>query len=1403
MHKALLCLTFAALLGSCSSRSPFAVLTVEDPAGVATSFSTLQVGFARNALQPVKVNKTTFPLSVTVTAARSGRYVLWVEPRDAGGNPLGRGKTEARLRSDGTPTATVRLAKACAADPDCNDALFCTGQESCDEGMCAAAGNPCAANVECATSTCVELGSGDGRCDVMVNHLLCGTGSYCNPTRGCVEGTGCQETSDCADGLVCNGEEQCINLVCAPGLPPSVNDGDICTLDGCDDARTGGGAEAVFHVALASLDGSACTIPNTGPPLTPGVCVSSKNGCSESACGDGVTDFETEECDDGNAVETDTCLSACTIARCGDGHILSNSTEVCDDGNTQSGDGCRGDCRKIEVCGDREPDANETCDDGNTNPADGCDGCQRTTWHARAVIGGSLLATAAGLNLPGGIAVDRAGNLFVADTEGHRIRRLAPDGVITTVAGTGTAGSSGDGGQATSAQLNYPYGVAVDGLGNLFVADSSNNRIRKVAWDTRVITTVAGTGTPGFFGDGGQATSARLYYPQGVAVDGLGNLVVADRSNHRIRRIAAGTGVISTIAGTGTYGFSGDDGPAVLAQLYNPTNAAVDGFGNVFVADHSNYRIRRIAAETGVISTIAGNGTYGFSGDGGLATSAQLRHPSGVVADRLGNLFVADESNHRIRKIAAGTGVISTFAGTGSAGFSGDGGAATSARLNQPRAVAVDGQGNVFVADTENHRVRGITAGTGVISTLAGTGTPTFSGDGGAATSAQLNGPAGMAVDGLGNLFLADLSNHRIRRVSAGTEVISTTAGTGTPGFAGDSGTATSAQLYHPKGVAVDELGNVIVTDSANHRIRKIAAGTGVISTLAGTGTDGFSGDGGAATSAQLYYPSGIAIDGDGNVLVADWANHRVRRIVAATGVISTIAGTGTCGFSGDGDDATNAELCDPSGVAVDDLGNVLIAEYSNHCIREIAVDTWVISTIAGTGTCGNSGDGGVAANAQLCFVSGVAVDGLGNVFVADEFPDIRKIEAGTRLISTIVGTGTEGFSGDGGLATSAQINLFVSGVAVDGLGNVLVADSENNRIRRIAADTGVIITVAGQVAPESMGPAAQARVADPRAVALASGDWLFAGGSSGVLQRLRGSDDMLKAVAGRYPHTPALANLARFRDETFGMIGGVAVDESPGIIFITETNRNRLHAVTIVDPDDENTWTIAPLAGDAAAGAAGFGDGTAASARFRRPTGLFLDTAARTLYVADTDNHVIRAINLTTNTVTTPFGTPETLGFFGDGDLATQALLNEPQALTRCPNGDVFVADTGNHRVRRVNAAGIITTVLGDGTAASSGEGSPAWTFPVEEPRGLMCDAFGNLYVTSTSTVRMLPATDAGVVDGEGPVQSIYGAPPRADFPASISECLTGLFVTPDDHVFVTDSCEGLFVELWREPMP
>ncbi|MCK6685690.1 MAG: hypothetical protein L6R30_25095 [Thermoanaerobaculia bacterium] len=658
-------------------------------------------------------------------------------------------------------------------------------------------------------------------------------------------------------------------------------------------------------------------------------------------------------------------------------------------------------------------------------------------------------AVEAGLYAPWGVVLDASGNIYFTDSTNFRVRKVSvANGLITTVAGNGYRGYSGDGGPASAAELDYPRGLEIDGAGNLYVADFANHRVRKVDARTGIITTVAGAGTSGFSGDGGPASAARLFNPVAVAVTSAGDVYIADRDNHRIRKVAAGSGVISTAAGNGSPGFSGDGGPATEAALANPSAVVTDISGNLYIADTVNQRIRRVDVASGVISTVAGTGVRGFSGDGGPATAATFAVPQGIALDRAGNIFVGDSVNERVRRIDAATGIITTVAGNGNQEYPGDGGPATAAAVYRPRGLFVDGSTDLYIAAEFSDRVHKVSAASGVITTVAGIGSLGFAGDGRPATAAGFYQPEGVTLDGAGNLYAADYLSGLVRKVSAGTGIISTVAGNPFGGSRGDGILATAALLVNPGGLTLDASGNLYISDWGDHRVRRVAAGTGIIETVAGTGKEGFSGDGGPATAAAISHPDGLLVDASGNLLLSDRWNHRIRRIEAANGTISTIVGNGTAGYSGDGGPATAASLNYPGGLAFDAAANLFFAETANHTVRKVAVGSGIISTAAGTGTSGFWGDGGPATAAGLNQPYGAAFDTAGNFFIADTYNQrVRRVEAGSGIITTIAGTGATGFAGDGGPATAAALS-YPYGVAVGPLGEVYIAS--NHRIQAV-----------------------------------------------------------------------------------------------------------------------------------------------------------------------------------------------------------------------------------------------------------------------------------------------------------------------------------------------------------------
>jgi len=749
-------------------------------------------------------------------------------------------------------------------------------------------------------------------------------------------------------------------------------------------------------------------------------------------------------------------------------------------------------------------------------------------------VGGPGRATGVDVSFPCGVSFG-AGAVYIAG--GQTVRRVDPaTDWLTTAAGTDAISPVGDGGPATSANVET-CGTAADHDGNLLIANFEDQRIQVVAarsgtfygqaMTAHDIYTVAGDGTAGFTGDGGLATAAELDFPNGVAVDGAGNVVIADAGSNRVRVVAARSGTfygqamtaghIYTVAGNGAAKFSGDGGPATKAGL-GPVAVAVDGAGNLVIADSYNARIRVVAAAAGTfygramtagdIYTVAGGGVS--LGDGGPATKAGLDDPSAVAVDRAGDLLIADTFDQRVRIVAASSGTrygqamtahdIYTVAGNGTAGYAGDGGPAAAAEAAYPQGVAVDGAGNLVIADTDNARLRVVAARTGTfyrqpmtaahIYTVASNGAPSqqegnqgFSGDSGPALRAELDFPGGVAVDAASNMVIADTGNNRIRVVAARTgefygqamnaHDIYTVAGNGTQGFSGVGGPATAAKLSVPSDVVPDAAGNLLIADSGNNRIRVVAATSGTfygqamtaehIYTVAGDGARGTSGDGGPAIKAGLHSPEGVAVDHAGNLVIADTRNRRVQVVAATSGTFYGQPMTA-------GDVYTVATLGDPSMVAVDHAGNIVVTSSAAVRVFVLAVKT---GTFYGRAmTAGNlyvvvgggshyPGDGGPARSAALQGPKGVAVDPAGNLVIADTSDSrvlVVPVTSGTFYgqpmtagdIYTVAGGGGQGFFGDGGPGTSAWVGL-PEGVAVDGAGNVLIADSDTGRIREVA----------------------------------------------------------------------------------------------------------------------------------------------------------------------------------------------------------------------------------------------------------------------------------------------------------------------------------------------------------------
>ena len=719
-------------------------------------------------------------------------------------------------------------------------------------------------------------------------------------------------------------------------------------------------------------------------------------------------------------------------------------------------------------------------------------------------VAGSANGTGASatFNGPVGLAVDSAGNYYVADYGSHKIRKITPTGVVTTLAGSGTAGSAD--GTGSAATFNHPIGVAVDSQGNVYIAEYSSHKIRKVTTGG-VVTTLAGTGAAG--SADGSAAAATFYNPVGVAVDVYGNVYVGDYNSNKIRKITTG-GVVSTLAGSGVAGSV--DGTGSSATFDHPQSVAVTMSGDVIVSEIGN-KIRKVTA-SGVVSTIAGSGTA--SAVDGIGVSATFNVPYGVAVDAAGNIYVADSVSNRIRKVTP-SGLVSTLAGSIAGNADGVGSSAT---FDNPEGICVDSGGNVCVADYANNKIRKITLGTAIAgatsatytipsatagdagdydcvvtgnggsvasvptSLLVFTSTPvttsvisggsvtlsagavgtgslsyqwrkrgatgtvtTFAGSGatgsadGTGTAATFNGIQGCAVDVNGNTYAADYSNHKIRKITA-AGVVTTFAGSGATGSA--DGQGTSASFSFPAGVAVDGFGNVYVADPFGNRIRKITP-SGLVSTLAGNGTA--SGVDGTGTGATFNSPWGLTFDAYGVLYVAEAGGHRVRK-VSPSGVVTTLAGSGVAG-SADGTGAA-ATFNGLQKIAVDKNGVVYVADYYNNKVRKITA-AGVVTTIAGSGVLG--GLDGIGTSATFGGICGLSLDVNGSLYVSDhDTHKIRKVTVGG-VVSTYAGSGAAG--GADGTGTAATFTA-PADVSVDGAGNLFVAS--NNTMRKITTGTNI-----------------------------------------------------------------------------------------------------------------------------------------------------------------------------------------------------------------------------------------------------------------------------------------------------------------------------------------------------------
>ena len=745
-----------------------------------------------------------------------------------------------------------------------------------------------------------------------------------------------------------------------------------------------------------------------------------------------------------------------------------------------------------------------------------------------------------------------------------------------------------------------------------------------------------------------------------------------------MRFIDTATGIISTVAGNGDFMAEGPhDSVDMVTFVFN---VSVDPSGGVYFAEPFAARVRRY--HQGTMALVVGLGDDYRPGQTRRADTQVFQEIDAIAVDDNDNVYVLH--NDAIAHIAVSNIVKIDPAGTmtyvaghrDQAGYEGEGGPALDAKFRDPERIEFIPSGRLLVSDTRNYRVRSIDLMTGRVDLLIGNGnqSPTVRSDGALATSVPMMGPLGLGwFDGV---VVGDPSI--VRRLDPADETLSTIAGTTAIGGSFTSGQpALDAAMRTPLALVADRQAGLLILGEVSHDIRRLDA-AGNLTRIAGRGVAGFGGDGGPATSARFSAPSDIAIDSRGNIFVADTGNNRVRRIDAATSIVTTFAGTGSSSTAGDGALAANAHLGPPIGVAVAPDDDLLIATEKS----------------------------------------------------------VRRVDAGTSIITTIAGPVFP--PGDGVLAESALTGPVALATLEPGK-RWLVADRGSGSVRLVDRDARELRTVAGYGGGH----------------AIDGGQALYA--------------DLLKSPSG------------------------IAYDPTTQQAYICERSA---HVITRLDLSVDPP-AIYHFAG--VRGRAGYDAARPSLARLSSPTGLsFADGA---LYVADTGNHVIRRIDLSDPSapIQTVAGRPERRGFHGDGGPATSALLNAPEAVLVRPGGALYISDTSNHRVRRVDATSVIETVVGDGTASVSGAGRPATEFAIASPRGLALDRFGNLFVASPTTVRVVTADGSQTAGPESAVYNIDVATRGSSAPPTL--CITDLVVygPDDDQIAVLDRCQGSLTEVVR----
>lgn len=1158
--------------------------------------------------------------------------------------------------------------------------------------------------------------------------------------------------------------------------------------------------EVVGNDLRSAPNGNACTTESgAAGTCRIGIC---------TVCGDGVV-APGEECDDGNGSNDDACLADCSANTCGDGFVNAG-VEECDDANGIDTDPCLTTC-VANVCGDRIINVGvETCEDGNDDDNDGCGQCVLTTWSVGQTVGwgpsaGDLAAVDFGTI--SGLAVDPAGNIYISDSLNDVIWRVEASSRRVRIYAGRTPVTDDEGQPAMLARFQTPSGLAVDRLGNLYVADRFRRRIVRIDYRTQLLERVAGgyLCDSGTCGDGGPALDAGMDEPTDVSIDEDGGLYVVDGSLSqspflgRVRYINP-QGVITS--------WRNINGPTAIAA-YAPASAYFTEINPLSPNLHLLNRWTPPAAHVTLAGDAACASATTSCGDG-PAAGARFNRPVGLAVTADGSVLIADRDNRKIRRYRAGN--VSTIAGTGAA-CAGDCDAADDATqigIGAPSAIAL-GPGGVIYFVENSRRVKRLTPRDGGyrLDTVGGSRiiNPVYSGTAATASTFQEGRLVAAADDG--TLFVGEGGTRRLYRVDTdgliyrlSGDALPCTA----PGVCGDGERADRVFVMYrdDSGLAADPAGNLYFVDGPTGAVRRIDRADNRLSTLTGGASacapaTNPCGDGGPALSATFDTPSDLFATADGSVYVADAGTFRVRRI-DPSGNIATVVGTGVAcagpAACGDGGPLASATLQGPRAIAVAPGGDLYIldGDGTSTTLRRLAQ--------------GGSSVERLFASESFNGSMGLAYEPSPPSLLVGFDGEIKRYTLGGGASSFAgVTDGAGCFGGAEGVSAANWCLGMVNDVARAGTGDVFFADYDSSVFRIDAA--GVISTAIGRTDPLGTGAFYAANLQRPRQLVRAPSSagadtwWVANGSNVSAIDEMR---DRIDAVAGYGSHgsftSTADGTSARYRD-AFAEAAGVALDAgaSPARLYVSDAGENVIYRIDLVDPTDSRTWPVVRYAGT---GTAGRVDAARLASTFDQPMGLAFDDVTGVLYVADRGNHLIRAISPTG--VTTVAGIPgiglQDFDVVG-GIPLDEAHLQFPEGVLLEPRlggePNLLVADTGNHQVRRIDrVAELVFVVAGDGAPGLAGSGTARFV-SITFPRSLARDSFGNLFIATGFTVRQVFAGADGIATGDDNLTTIYGNS-RIDPPMSATSCLSGIAIMPGDAALnIVDVCAGYYVRLER----